>query len=383
MRIAFVANSSWYIYNLRKGVLEALKARGVEVVVISPSDDFSLKIVNMGFRFIPLKVDSSGKNPIRDFRLLQVLRRHYKENCFDAVFHYTIKPNIFGTLAAASCGLKSIAVISGRGHSFSKKNFLFTLTKLLYKHALPFSNEVWFVNKDDKEFFSREKILQPSSRIRVIPGEGVKTSHFSPFLKEKNDKVVFLFSGRIIWSKGFREYVEAARIISQKYKSVKFQVLGFFDVPNPTSLSKQEVLNLHSEGVIEYLGSTEDVRPFLNRADCVVFPSFYGEGTPRSLLEAASMETPIITTDHIGCKDVVQHGFNGYLCKIKSVDDLVSKINQFLMLSEKDKLIMGQNGRKKVIEEFDEKFVIDHYLKKLGLKKTFIKSIDFNEILAE
>lgn len=374
MRVAFVANSSWYIYNLRKGILLALREHGVEVVVISPVDDFSLEIINLGFRFIPIKVDNSGKNVLRDIGLFQTLRRHYKQNSFDFVFHYTVKPNIFGGFAAASCGLKSISVVSGRGHSFSKKNLLFTITKQLYKYSFRFSDEVWFVNKDDDEFFSRERITRPSTKTRVLPGEGVNTSHFAPLARKKNDVTTFLFSGRIIWSKGFKEYIEAARIINNRHKSVKFQVLGFFDVPNPTSLSKKEVLKLHTEGVIEYLGSTEDVRPFLGKADCVVFPSFYGEGTPRSLLEAASMEIPIITTNHIGCKEVVQHGFNGYLCESKNVNDLVSKIDQFLMLSEKEKYVMGKNSRKKIIEEFDEKFIINLYLKKLALKESSFSS---------
>lgn len=352
------------------GVLLALKDRGVEVVVISPVDDFSLKIVNKGFQFIPLKVDNSGKNPINDLRLFQSLRKHYKQHAFDFIFHYTVKPNIFGVLAAASRGLKSIAVVSGRGHSFSKKNLLFTITKQLYKYSFRFSDEVWFVNRDDEEFFSRERITNSSTQTRVLPGEGVNTSHFMPLARQKNDEIIFLFSGRIIWSKGFKEYIEAAKIISKRFKSVKFQVLGFFDVPNPTSLSKREVLKLHSEGVIEYLGSTEDVRPFLGKADCVVFPSYYGEGTPRSLLEAASMEIPIITTNHIGCKEVVQDGYNGYLSETKNVNDLVSKLDQFLMLSEKEKYVMGKNSRKKAIEEFDEKFIINLYLKKLNLKKS-------------
>lgn len=374
-KVAFVANSSWYIYNLRIGVIRALQDQGIQITTIAPVDDYTLNLINEGCEFIPIQVNNRGVNPFEDIQLYRTLKKIYLNCQFDYIFHYTVKLNIFGTLAAAKTKLKSIAVISGTGHTFINRNLLFRVTKNLYKIALKKAEEIWFVNQDDKDLFFEEGLLS-HEKYQVLPGEGINTKYFYP-AKERNTsgKLNFLFSGRLMWSKGLGEYIEAAKIIKEKYPDTHFQILGFFNVPNPTALSKKEILKLHLEGIIEYLGSTSDVRPFLKKTDCFVFPSYYGEGTPRSLLEAASMQIPIITTDNVGCREVVDHGYNGFLCQAKDVPDLVVQIEKMINMEKEQRVLMGQNGRKKVIKEFSEDFIIRRYFKTLALENILKKEV--------
>ncbi|MEM1320967.1 MAG: glycosyltransferase family 4 protein [Bacteroidota bacterium] len=373
-RIALVANSSWYIYNLRLGLIKALQEFQVNITVIAPPDDFTIKLIREGCNFINIKVDNKGKNPLRDIQLYYSLKQIYRKQHFDLIFHYTIKPNIFGSLAASATDQASIAVISGTGHSFIKRNLLFQITKRLYRLALRRCDEVWFVNNDDKALFLEKAII--GDNYNILPGEGVNVSYFSPKpAVNRNEYTNFLFSGRLIGSKGINEYIEAAKIIKNRYPNTHFQILGYFDVPNPTSLTKKEILAHHLEGTIEYLGFTDDVRPFIAETDCFIFPSYYGEGTPRSLLESASMEIPIITTHNVGCKDVVEDGHNGFLCKPRDVKALVSTIEAFLELNDEARRQMGRNGRKKILLQFDEQLVISHYLRKLGFRNRNKKGV--------
>jgi glycosyltransferase involved in cell wall biosynthesis len=208
--------------------------------------------------------------------------------------------------------------------------------------------------------------LVKASKCDILPGSGVDTKRFRPTLKEENGKIRFLHISRMIWEKGIGEYVEAARRIKAKYPNVEFCLLGFLDVDNPGAISREQMDEWVEEGVINYLGVSDNVDEVISTADCIVLPSYYREGTPKTLLESASSGKPIITTDNVGCRDVVDHGVNGYLCEPRSSEDLAKKIEMFLALSEKEKRIMGANSRKKIKNEFDEKIVIGKYLDVLG-----------------
>jgi glycosyltransferase involved in cell wall biosynthesis len=167
----------------------------------------------------------------------------------------------------------------------------------------------------------------------------------------------------MLWAKGIQEFVEASVIIKNKYKNVEFQLLGHLDVESPTAISKVQMDIWVKNGFVNYLGTSDDVRVEISEADCVVLPSFYREGTPRILLESASMEKPIITTNNVGCKDVVDDGINGFLCNIKDSVDLASKMEKILNLTQSERNFMGKEGRKKMLNFFDEKIVINKYVK--------------------
>lgn len=368
---AFVANTSWYIYNLRMGVIRKLKERGYHILVIAPKDNYTHYIISEGYHHIDVQVDNKGRSIFSDLRYLRKLITIYRTYQVDFIFHYTIKPNIYGSIATRIAGKKSISVVSGAGYTFIKKNALHYLSIFLYRLSLQFAEEVWFVNKDDQREFI-ERGITTAEKTKRLAGEGVNIQHFAPafpFQERERKTVKFLLSARLIWDKGIGVFVEAAQIIKQQYPEVEFALLGFLDVDNPSAISSEEIYNWHKKGYINYLGETEDVRPYIEDADCFVLPSYYREGTPRSLLEAAAMAKPIITTDNIGCREIVKDGYNGLLCKKKDAVDLAEKMEIILKMSTQERRQMGLNGRKRIIKHFDESLVIACYIE--VLKKYF------------
>ncbi|MEM1324693.1 MAG: glycosyltransferase family 4 protein [Bacteroidota bacterium] len=364
-RIAFVANTSWYIYNLRIGVIRALQAKGYEIVSIAPTDSYTHYLISEGIEHHSIPIDNKGRNFIKDIKYLWRLAKMYKSLHLDFIFHYTIKPNIYGSLAARWCGLRSVAIVSGAGYTFIRRNWLYDVTILLYRFAMTFAKETWFVNRDDLSEFLDKKIVKPE-KTKLLPGEGIDTTHFSPQPPSTlHEGIRFLLSARLIWDKGVGEYVAAAKQIKAEFPNTTFQLLGFLDVENPTAIGSEQIYKWQREGNIQYLGKTEDVRPYVADCDCFVLPSYYREGTPRSLLEAAAMAKPIITTDNVGCREVVRDGYNGYLCERRSVDDLVEKMRQMIQLSAAERRAMGKRGRAFIVKHFDEQLVIAYYLEVL------------------
>jgi len=378
-RIAIVSNTSWSIYNFRLSLIRFLKEQGFHVHVIAPKDRFSARLVSEGISYHNLFLDNYSINPFKDIQTTRQLSKIYKEYNFDFVIHYTIKLNIYGSYAAQSRGIPSIAITTGLGHLFSFKNSLVRqIVRLLYVQGCRMSKEVGFLNESDREEFIRKKIVQRSKTF-VLPSEGIDLEYFSPINGDNYNRKTktFLFAGRVLWEKGVGEFKEAAERILKIHPDFKFQILGFVDPSNPNAIPFEKLESWQNSGIIEYLGETEDIRPFLRNVDCVVFPSYYREGISRILLEAASMAIPIITTDNVGCRDVVAHNKSGYLCKPKDVDDLVDKINLFVALDSEDKTAMGQYGRELVSSKFDIEIVNQHYL---NLINKYIPQSAENEI---
>ena len=366
LSIGFVAISSFHIYNFRLDIVDKLLSRGVKVTVIGQQDQYAARLIKRGCRFVDLEISGDGLNPFQDFALLLRLYKIYKEYKFDCIFQYTVKLNIYGSIAARLNGSTSVAIITGTGHTFLERGMLFHLIKFLYRCSIRYANEVWFVNQDDKDFFLEHSII--SKDFKLLPGEGIDTNFYRPMHVQKNNGVTtFLFLGRILRSKGFTQYINAAKFIRKKYPNTRFLVMGHCDVDNPEAVRLKYVQSLAAEGIIEFLGATDDVRPCIAGTDCMVFPSFYGEGTPRVLLEAASMECPIITADNTGCRDIVEDGYNGFLCQPKDTENLILVIEKFLVLTKEQKIQMGHNGRLKMIDSFDQPLVTRFYLEKIGL----------------
>lgn len=204
-------------------------------------------------------------------------------------------------------------------------------------------------------------LVEPSKAI-LLDGEGVNTSWFSPQIKQKTDtNIRFLLVARMLWDKGVGEFVDAARLVRQKYPNALFQLLGFCGEDNPSMISEKQINQWHQGGVIEYLGSTDDVRGAIAEVDCIVLPSSYPEGVPRTLMEAAAMGKPIITTDSVGCREVVKPGITGLYCKVKDVPSLVTCCEKILTMSEVDRKLMGQAGRQYMIDRFEEQKIIEKY----------------------
>jgi glycosyltransferase involved in cell wall biosynthesis len=369
--IALVSNTAWYLYNLRLGVIHFLQSKGFEILAIAPNDDFMKLLEQENCKTVAIEMDRRGTNPLSDAALMFRLRKIYQVHKPDFIIHYTIKPNVYGSLAAKLAGIPSIAVVSGLGYAFSGRGWLYQIATRLMKTAFAFAKEVWFVNKDDRELLLQANIVSKEKTVQ-LPGEGINTEKFAPIPKTvSSEKFIFLMSARLLWEKGVGVFVEAARQLKPKYPQAEFQLLGFLTDDETTGVTKAQVEKWEAEGIVKYLGITSNVIPFLANADCIVLPSFYREGVPRALLEPASMAKPIITTDNVGCRDVVEDGVTGFLVKPNNNADLTEKMERMLNLSEAERREMGSKSREKVIREFDERLVLKEYdamLTRVGLQ---------------
>ena len=359
-KIAIVVNSSWHAWNMRFNLAFAIQKCGYKVIFITPEDKYSQKIKKF-FNFKEIKLNARTINPIDDLLLLLRFVKIYKNLNPDVILHYTIKPNIYGTLAAKILKIPVINNINGLGTIFIKESFLSKIVKILYKISLKNADKIFFQNKSDFKIFVNAKIVK-KDKSEVLPGSGVDTKKFKPMEKEISKKFIFLLVSRMLWPKGIQEFIDAAKIVNKKHKSIEFHLLGHLDVESPMSVSKKQMNSLVNGEYIKYLGSSDDVRQQISQSDCVILPSYYREGVPRVLLESASMAKPIITTFNAGCEDVVDNGINGYLCRIKDPIDLADKMIKIFNLSEDQRLNMGKLGRKKILNEFDESIVINKYL---------------------
>ena len=358
--IAIVINTSWNIYNFRAGLLMALQKEGYRIITIAPLDTYSQKLEALGFEYHIINMNNKGTNPFEDVKLIWELYRLYKKIKPDILLHYTIKPNIYGTIAAWLAGVPVISNISGLGTVFLSNKLSSRVAKLLYKIALRFPLKVFFQNNDDRNIFLQLKLVS-KEKTEVLPGSGINTDKLLPIeCMQSNLSFSFLFIARLVKDKGLIEYVNAARKLKVKYPTVQFTILGAFYPGNPTAITQQEMFVWEQEEVITYLGTSNNVPSIIANSDCVVLPS-YREGLSRVLLEAASMAKPIVTTNVPGCKDVVEDGINGLLCKVKDSDDLAAQMEKILKLDYTKRVQMGEKGREKVIKEFDEAIVINSY----------------------
>ncbi len=361
-KIAFVSNSAWSVYNFRIDVIRHLIKR-YTILVIAPADEFSELLSAEGCILVPVYFNNRSENPFREYQLYTRLKGLYQQYRPDFLFHYVIKPNIYGTLAAAANSIPSVAVVTGLGYSFARFNWLYRTVMYLYKKALQKAVEVWFLNQEDAQLFIRKKIVDPG-KIKILPGEGVNTRFFAPVgnrpvAREKTFQ--FLMSTRLLKSKGVRVYAEAARLLLPKKLNVRFVLIGFFEKNHPDSITELELKVWQKRGLIHYSGFARDVRPFLRQSDCFVFPSFYSEGVPRGLMEASSMEIPIITSRNRGCTEVVEDNVNGLLVNPNDIHDLAVKMETMIRMSSEARGEMGRQGRLRMIEKFDIGKVIEAY----------------------
>ena len=360
LSICLVCNTSFAIHTYRQGLIKALVAAGHAVIVLAPRDRTTPLLEAMGCRCVPLPIASKGTDPRQDLNTLAALYRHYRRLSPNLVFHYTIKPNIYGSIAAWLARVPSIAVTTGLGYVFIQKSRAATVAKMLYRIAFRFPGEVWFLNRDDKAAFVEGKLLAHPERARLLNGEGVDLAHFAYRPLPVRTSFTFVLIGRLLWDKGVGEYVEAARRLHARYPHVRFALLGPVGVDNPSAITRADVDAWEREGIITYLGEAEDVRPFIDEADCVVLPS-YREGVPRTLMEASAMGRPIVATDVPGCREVVADGVNGLLCEARNPDSLAEKLADMIEMTHEARQTMGHSGRMRVEAEFDEAAVVERY----------------------
>lgn len=347
------------MWNFRSILIKHFVDNGYRVSVIAPYDEvYFKKFDEIGCETYTMAINAKGINPVDDLRLLFNYRKLFKKLSPDLSITYTIKPNIYASIAATSLGIKFLPILTGLGYTFLKRGMVSKVAHQLYKFAFRKANQVWFLNKDDIASFKDAKLIDEEKIVQLC-GEGIDTAHFLP-CPLPIDEQIFLLVGRMLKDKGVVEFVDAARILKRKYPDVRFQLLGAVWPDNPSAIAEEDIHAWEREGIVEYLGSVSDVRPYIEKSMCVVLPS-YREGIPFTLMEAASMGRPLVASDVPGCHEVVVDGHNGYLCEEKNAVDLAAKMEQIILLSQDERVRMGSQGRTLMIEQFDIKRIIAQY----------------------
>ncbi|MEN8880393.1 MAG: glycosyltransferase family 4 protein [Polaribacter sp.] len=364
MKIVISINTTWNVYNFRLDLIKKLIALGHNLVVIAPKDEYVSKLEEINIRCYHVSLNTKGTNPAKDIRLVYQYYKLYKYLKPDCILSYTIKPNIYGNFAARLLSIPTINNISGLGTLFIKKSIVTYIGKILYRLSLSYSYHVFFQNNDDKLLFTSNKLV--SSKISsIIPGSGVDVRKFN-FNRIQNKANKFLFVGRLIADKGIFEYLDAAVSVLKKYPNKEFLLIGELGYNNKTAISKKQLETYtNNYAQIKYLGKTDNIVSLLRYVDVMILPS-YREGLSKSLIEAASMSLPIISTNVPGCKDVVVDGFNGFLCKVKSKYSLEKAIFKMINIKEKERLQFGFNGREKVINRFSSDIINKIYIDRIN-----------------
>ncbi len=376
-KVLICLNLAWNLVNFRSGLIRALVDAGYEVVAVAPRDGYEPRLAALGCRYVELPMDNRGTHPGRDLLLLlRFVRLLWRERP-DVYLGYTVKPNVYGSLAARWLGVPVINNIAGLGAVFIQGGRLAQVVRGLYRQALKSSHKVFFQNDDDRQLFIDGGLVRPEI-ADLLPGSGIDLARFSvvpPGAQARGDvKFRFLLIARLLRDKGVAEFVQAAALLKPRWPQAEFCLLGFVDAQNPTAISRAQMDAWVAQGHVLYLGVSDDVRAEIAQADCVVLPS-YREGTPRTLLEAAAMGRPLVATDVVGCRDVVDDGQNGFLCQPRDANDLAAKMAQMMRLTSQQRRDMGLRGREKMERQFDERIVVEKYISTINVViKTRLKS---------
>lgn len=364
-KILLLANTSWYLYNFRRSLIKTLIKEGFHVQCASPADTYTEKLISLGAEYINVEYDNSRKNPITDILFLARLIKTFKWSKPSVVLSFTIKANIYGGIAARFCKTPIIANVSGLGSLFISDGIMSRLPLIMYRIGLSREDKIFFQNIDDRNLFIENNVVS-CQETDILPGSGVNLEWFSNGHVKKHDgRIVFLLAARLLKDKGVMESVEAIESLRKSGQRVELQLLGQIWIKNPSAVSQIELEKWVESGLVTYLGFTEDVRHHIKNADVVILPS-YREGMAKILIEAASMGKPLITTDVPGCKELIEDGVTGFLCRARDSKDLMQKMQRVIDLSQEERIAMGKRGRLKMEREFDEKIVIDKYLESIS-----------------
>jgi glycosyltransferase involved in cell wall biosynthesis len=359
-KVILVSNTAWSIYNFRRGLIGHLVASGYRVTAVAPPDEYGERITALGCRYVPLRMDNKGANPLADLALLVRLARIFRQERASCVLTFTVKPNVYGTLAAHWLGIPAICNVTGIGTVFIKRTWVTKVVQALSRTAFSRASKVFIQNEDDLALFLSMKLLT-GARYELVPGSGVDTTLYAPRAANRAPRVFrFLMMGRLLWDKGVGELVDAIVEVRKHNPRIETVLMGFVGVANRTAVSLELIREWERNGLVKYEAPVVDVRSQIANADCVVLPS-YREGTPKALLEASSMGRPVIATDVPGCRQAVDDGVTGYLVRPRDAGDLGEKMKRMLELTEEERAAMGARGRQKMIREFDETLVIARY----------------------
>jgi len=368
-RILVLGGLAESLVNFRGELLREMVRLGHEVIACAPdaSPGIQQAILDMGVKYRHVEINRTGMNLLHDFRTIGKLVSLFREIKPDVFFGYTVKPVIYGSLAAKIAGVPGVfSMITGLGYVFLSRSIkgriLRFITMFLYRHSLKYNSVVFFQNPDDLQLFLERKLLAATEKALLVNGSGVDIQAYAPV--PFPPEISFLLIARLLRDKGIQEYVEAARIVKRQYPRIRFFLAGWID-SNPEAISEQELQSWQDSGVIEYLGKLSDVRKAIAECSVYVLPS-YREGTPRTVLEAMAMGRPIITTDAPGCRETVREGENGFLVPVGDAEALADAMLRFIrtpgMIAP-----MGKSSCGIACEKYDVRKVNAEILATMGL----------------
>lgn len=357
-KVLFLVNHDVTIYNFRYELVETLVNKGYDVYISSPNGDRIKFLTDIGCKFIETDVSRHGTNPVTDFKLFVKYLKIMKSIKPDVVISYTIKPNIYGGMAAAMRGIPFFPNVTGLGVAVNNKGVARNVILTLYKLAFRKAACVFFQNSENRKFFEDNKLYK--GVYKVIPGSGVNIEKFIPLEYPDKERVDFVYISRIMKDKGIEEYFECAEYIEAKYKNVKFHICGFCE-----DNYEERLKDFVRRGIVEYHGMVSDVRTILKECSALIHPSYH-EGMSNVLLEASACARPCLCSDIAGCKEIVADNETGFLFKPGDVESLINAVEKFLNLTCAQRKEMGVYARRKVEKEFDRQIVVDAYLSEIN-----------------
>jgi galacturonosyltransferase len=361
-RVLILGNSSLVVFGMRGELIRRLREENYDVIVSFPTGSLGKEenpSKEYGCTYIETQIDRRGTNVFQDAELLKNYIKLIRETKPDVVLTYTVKCSIYGGMACRFLKVPCIVNITGLGKGLAEGGIRQKLLVDLYKVALKSAHCVFFQNQSDRQFFISHGIRYQKDDL--LPGSGVNLEKFSPLPYPADDKFVFTYIARIMKTKGIDEFLAAAEVIKKERPDVEFHVCGFYE-----DNYKDIIENAELQGLVKYEGQVSDVRPYEEISHCIVLPTYHPEGISNVLLEAAACARPLITTDRPGCREVVDHGVNGYLIRERDSQDLLEKMRQFMELPWEARRDMGLAGRAKVESEFDRQIVVRKYMEELA-----------------
>ena len=357
-KVLILGNSGLVVFGMRGELIQRLIREGYQVVVSFPNGilgEGEQLSKEYGCQYIEIEIDRRGTNIIHDLALLRNYMKLLKEVKPNVVLTFTVKCSIYGGMACRLSKVPYIVNITGLGKGLAEGGMQQKLLIMLYKLAVRAAHCVFFQNTQDRQFFIKRHIKYRKDDL--LPGSGVNLEKYTPIAYPNDDQIIFTYIARVMKTKGIDEFLEAAKAMKQEHPQVEFHVCGFYEDDYKDIIEKAE-----KEGIVQYHGQVNDVRPFEEISHCIVLPTYHPEGVSNVLLEAAACARPIITTNRPGCAEVVDDGVNGYLIREKDSQDLLQKMRKFMELPWEARKDMGLAGRRKVENEFDRQIVVQKYL---------------------
>ncbi len=357
MRVLILTNSDIGLYKFRRELLEKFAKNGFEVFASLPVGEFTQQIKDLGCNYIVTEMNRRGKNPLQELSVITDYFKIIKDIDPDIILTYTIKSNVYGGLASRYSHVPYISNITGLGSYFEKENLFQRFIRILYKTALGKADKIFFQNQANLDYMLKDRIIRSDCDYELIPGSGVNLDFFRYYEYPDDEMINFVFVGRMMKEKGFGLYLDTAEYIHAKYPNTLFHICGLQEEDY-----EERVNDLVARGVCSYHYSVDDMRPIYGMIHCIIHPTYYPEGMSNVLLEACSCGRPVITTDRPGCKEIVDDNVNGFVVKQKDLDDLIEKVEKFVLLDNSQRAEMGRNARKKVEEQFDRRIVVNKYM---------------------